>query len=189
MAAAIREIPLSGFLPGGSGHSGGAQEFVRLSVNGYSMLRTPGGLPPDVQVRSRSFTGSRDSTAQTDYLPLELALEPLGKVLDGLAFGAELGSLKRQAEARALFVTSFQSSFEPSPGWLRELYLALASRYGALDVAPALSNLALADAEREQVLALNALAAVTGWDARYDERAAARAVSVAAAAYAVECSH
>jgi len=122
-------------------------------------------------------------------LPLELASEPLDKIWSSLllAHGIPSGS-KAPEGARALFADSFGATFESAPGWLRELYLGLATDYGSLELAPALARLAEHAPAGEQVLAVNALAALTGWDERFDAAGNPREVSVVAAAYAAECA-
>ncbi len=185
MAATIREVPLADFLSSASGESG-AEEYLRTSVRGLSKMSTP-DEPSSLREWGRSYLGPRSSRAQAEYLPLELAFESLTRVDGALAFEPPAAS-PPQDELRSLFDTSFRATFERAPVWLRELYLSLAPRFGSLGLAPQLAALAVGGAEPERVLAVNALAAVTGWDARFDEQGRPRDVPAAAALYAAECA-
>ncbi len=134
----------------------------------------------------RSYTGYMGSRAQSDLLPLQLAHEPLDKATSKIPWESGVPT----DEDRAFFVDRFLATFGPDQGWwVRERFLALASRLGSVELIPALLGAAAKTEWREPVQAINALAAITGWDIRYDDQGKPRPPADVAREYASECEH
>jgi hypothetical protein len=132
----------------------------------------------------RRYTGYEGPRAQSDLLPLRLAHDPLLKATSTLPWE----STAPTDEDRAFFVDRFLASFGPEQGWwVRERFLALASRLGTPELIPALLTAAAKPEGREPVQAINALAAITGWDIRYDGKGKPRPPVEVAREYASEC--
>jgi hypothetical protein len=132
----------------------------------------------------RSYTGYMGSRAQSDLLPLRLAHEPLDKATSKIPWA----SAAPTDEDRAFFVDRFLATFGPDQGWwVRERFLALASRLGTAELIPSLLGAAAKTEGREPVQAINALAAITGWDIRYDDQGKPRSPAGVAREYASEC--
>jgi hypothetical protein len=132
----------------------------------------------------RGYTGYEGPRAQSDLLPLRLAHDPLLKATSTIPWE----STAPTDEDRAFFVDRFLASFGPEQGWwVRERFLALASRLGTAELIPALLTAAAKPEGREPVQAINALAAITGWDIRYDGQGNPRPPADVAREYASEC--
>lgn len=121
------------------------------------------------RVTEDHFTGYESSRAQAQIVPMRLATEPIRKLLEGLSFA--------RAEAtdddRAFFTARLARTLATKPfWWVKERYVATAATFGTVDAIPMLVALAgekgEASADRTRVHALDALAAITGWDPRLD---------------------
>jgi hypothetical protein len=198
LTARIREIepPPTPGRRGGGGFSSSGSFHVAITLtdeHGYELRG--------------AFTGPESSGTQAAYLPLRVAAEALGPVLRPLVpAGGPIND-----EDRALFVETFTAAratfSEQFTWWVRERYVAMASRLGT----PALARDLLAllaeltpdpDDERERtpilalrpgsedrtrVLAVTALAALTGWDARHHLDGTPRPLDHVTADYLAEC--
>ncbi len=140
----------------------------------------------DGRVLEREFTGYEGSQDQDVFLGLELAGEALRPItsLKGAAAAPTV-------EDRALFAERFNVSVahfdEPFYWWVMERYVELARYFGTRAIIPGLlTRLVVATPDRSKVDArtdaLEALALITGWDARPGV-----SVEDAAAAYRREC--
>jgi len=185
IAATIQEVPLAGFMGGGRGASG-THRVHRLVRDTCSLLDQ---ASDDAHVERR-YDGMNESTAASDsaLLPIELANEPILKAVQDLHFGQLVAGSKAERLQRLLFATRFQATFAGAEPWLRELYLGLAARVGEPQLIPAIVESALHGPKREQQLAIDALAAITGWDRRFDSRGKPRDSAVVAHEYAAECA-
>ncbi len=132
----------------------------------------------------RRYTGYEGPRAQSDLLPLRLGHEPLAKATSAIPWQSRAPT----DEDRAFFVDRFLAGFGPEQGWwVRERFLALASRLGNAELIPSLLGAATKTEGREPVQAINALASITGWDIRYDERGNPRPPTEVASQYVAEC--
>ena len=140
---------------------------------------------------ARHFTGYESSDAQEAILPMRMATERFEAALGSLAFTKEPAPTD---DDKALFVRQFLAAMngEHPFWWITERYVALAAELGTIDVVPTLVRIAQkkgdASADRTRPVALAAIAALTGWDPRVDERGKPRDLDAAAAAAANECA-
>jgi hypothetical protein len=137
----------------------------------------------------RSFTGYGGSSGQEEHLPMSIANEALSAIVD--AAGAEAAPV--DDDARAFFARRLRraEAFEPA-WWVRERLGLLAASFGSGAVLGPLLAMAQAtpgdaSVERSRALALGALAALSGWDARLDPVVGRRSDRQAAEAYAEAC--
>ena len=185
LAATIQEVPLAGFM-GGSRGTSGTHHLHRLLRDSCSLL----DQSSDAGLLERRYSGLNESTSATDsaLLPIELASEPILNAVKKLHFGQPAASSEAQRFERLLFATRFQSTFANAEPWLRELYLGLAARVGEPQLVPSILESALHGPKRQQELAIDALAAITGWDRRLDPEGRPRDLADVAREYAAECA-
>jgi hypothetical protein len=89
---------------------------------------------------------------------------------------------------RDLIATRVLNEFQAAPGWVRELYLVLAARLGSAPLIPMLVEVARQNQHGQAELAVTALAAITGWDARFDAQHSPRPSADVAEDYERECA-
>src|SRR5262249_28430569 len=133
----------------------------------------------------RAFTGYDGSLEQDRILPMRMATQPFEKLIESLHFvDSEITD-----DDKRFFTTRFVATMADKPAWwIKERFVANASRLGTIDAVPALVALANtkgeASADRTREPALDAITAITGWDPRIEtytgkkldiDRAAARA--------------
>jgi hypothetical protein len=144
------------------------------------------------RVTDRSFTGCDSSDAQMEIVPMRIATEPWAKLLAATS----LTPVAADDDDRRFFTLRFVSTFADHPEWwVAERYIAVAASLGTIDALPTLVAL-LGKTEKGNVSderlrdgALEAIAAITGWDPRVDpETHKARTMEEAAAAAIAECS-
>jgi len=131
----------------------------------------------------RRYTGFDSSNAQGELLPLEIAFEPFQAVMKGVVF-SEGNALE---QSRDFFERQFLD-FNTAQDWLKDLYLVMAAHLGTSAMIATLLDVSEHAPARQRVLALNALAAITHWDRRFDAEGKARPVATVAAEYEAECS-
>lgn len=141
----------------------------------------------------KEFTGYEGNSDQEAYLPVNLAAEEL----QSLTRAFPLEEHPATDDDRAFFAERFNDSarrFDESfHWWVTERYVALSKDLGSTDVARALlTRLEFTKSDRSKVDAradaVEALARITGWDARVDDAGRAVKVEDAARAYLDECS-
>ncbi len=191
MATTIRELALAGTLGISSGWASASGEQRIETIGVFGAATTPSDRTADLANRNRpllvaefferAYLGSRASREQPEFIPLELAFESLPSVPSGAADGSP------DPQQRALFVRQFEARYPGSEGWFRELELALAARLGGPELISWLVNIASNGSETEQGLAVAALVAITGWDARRDAAGNPQSTARAAQSYAAEC--
>lgn len=138
------------------------------------------------------FTGYDASSEQVRILPMRMASEPVQKLLETVSLKEEPPS----EDDRAFFTERLLVTLEGEPfWWVRERYLKLAAELGTVDALPALANLAASPVpkggsseERSRGEALDAIAAISGWDPRKGERGEAVEAAAAGEAAARECA-
>lgn len=152
------------------------------------------------RVLARSFAGYPGSSDQDRYLGVQLAASRLRPLLENARFERA----RPTDEERAFFVGHYLAALPRLHAeyawWVRERFVLLAAELGTPALVPALlDDVKLELGEREQggdaaPIAdrrldglVTALAALTGWDARRDERGAARPVDEVARDYLGEC--
>lgn len=137
----------------------------------------------------RTFTGYEDNgPGQVDRLAASQAAAPLLALLERVR-------LERRAPTEAessLFASRYAAALQHRPAaWVEERLLKMAARLGTPDLLPSLVTLAQvprdAAPDRRAVAAVNALAAITGWDARFDTEGQPRPLAEVAMAYETEC--
>lgn len=121
------------------------------------------------RVTENRYSGYERSSEQEHIVPMRLATEPIRKLLDGLAFAPAT----KTDEDRAFFTARLTRTLATKPfWWVKERYVANAAAFGTVDAIPSLVALAgekgEPSADRTRVHALDALAAITGWDPRVD---------------------
>jgi hypothetical protein len=143
-------------------------------------------------VVERTFTGYPSSEEQLRSMPMAEVGELLYPFVDGIRWGPA----QVDDDVRAFFVGRFvAAALVPHPGraewWVKERLVMLAEHAGTPALVSSLVELALVAGEasvaRTREYAVNALAALAGFDAREDARGEARAVADAAADYARAC--
>jgi hypothetical protein len=139
----------------------------------------------------RHFTGYESSDMQSEITPMRMAADPWVKLLAG----APLGVVTADEEDRHFFTARLIRTFANQPGWwIAERYVALAATLGTIDAVPTLVGLlgksgSNASDERLRDGALQAIAAITGWDPRADpETHGTRPPAEAAKAAMAECA-
>jgi hypothetical protein len=165
--------PSKGFSLSLSGTGGSSADFlVRVELNG----------------KESSFVGYEGGSSQLKYLPASLVKERLDAVLKG----ASLTVAPLDEEARRLFVSRFEANqrhfSDDYNWWVKETFL---SSFGAIGE-PLLAKRLLpyltptsesGSEERVRYQAINAAAALTGKDLRYDASGAERPTTEVAAEY------
>lgn len=137
----------------------------------------------------RSFTGYQSSSAQLKTIPLGQIGEVLYPILEAIPWQ----SAPADADARAFFVErALAADLPKAEWWVKERLVELAAAFGTPALVPTLVDLALdarrdASVQRTRVHAVNALAALAGFDARHDAKGALLPVDDVAAAYARAC--
>ena len=152
---------------------------------------------------ARHFAGYEGSgTQQNDGVPLAFAQAALRKLIEDVTEDPSAGAIDTSDLAsRALFARMFWDAHargEDYGYWyVRERMLGLAALLGSAQLMPALlAQLAPATKEgkkdaslaRSEVLALNAIAAITGHDLRHDPAGAPRDVATVAAETLAACA-
>lgn len=117
----------------------------------------------------RAFTGYDGSMSQDVILPMRMATEPFWKLVATL----HLRDAQQSEDDARFFTERFVASMAAHPAWwVKERMVALASKLGTVDAVPALVAIANekgeASADRTREPALDAIAAITGWDPRVD---------------------
>ncbi|MDI1448585.1 hypothetical protein [Polyangium sp. 6x1] len=143
----------------------------------------------------KKYSDSINSRGQNQYLPLLRADAEVRQLVDKLPWQGEPASedVLRLFEER--FLAAMVESAEPDAWWVRSAYLELAGRAGARSLVPSLLGMLGAPRsegpsdgwQRDLEGAMAALAALTGWDPRKDEKGAARPSDVAAREFLAEC--
>jgi hypothetical protein len=142
----------------------------------------------DGRVVEGEFTGYEGSSSQDTYLPLEVAAEALTPITS-LAADPKLAA---DGDDKLFFAASFNAMVphfdEPFHWWVMERYVDLARFLGTPSVIEGLlTRLANKKTDRSAVDAkadaVDALARITGWDAR----SGGKTVDQAAAAYLADC--
>jgi hypothetical protein len=137
----------------------------------------------------RAFTGYPSSEEQLRSMPMAEIQERLYPVVANIAWQPAAAD----DDVRAFFVTRFLSAGPArAEWWVKERLVILSEHVGTPALVPALVELATASGddasvERTHEYAVNALAALAGFDARKDARGAARPIADAAADYARMC--
>lgn len=161
---------------------GGASFSSRDDFHVRIALTDPEGNTLDGQ-----FTGYPSGREQERWLPMQLAAEPLAKLIQT----ATLQEVTASDEDRAYFSGRFVLTMSETPDWwVKERYVAIAATLGTMDVVPALARLASTPGDgsvkRTRTAAMEAIAAITGWDPRVDE-GTPRSDEEAARVAVVEC--
>ena len=137
----------------------------------------------------RRFTGYDSSEVQLGSVPMAEVSQILGPVLEQASWRPAAVDADAQSffAARAVVERS-----EDGEWWVRERLVLLSEYLGSPAlvvrlVALAQQNSADASAVRSRGYAVAALAAITGYDARLDEKGAARTIAEAASVYARIC--
>ena len=141
----------------------------------------------------RAFTGYDGSSSQGRVIPLRIAAEGFRHVLDTLPLTKENAPTD---DDKLFFTQRFVEAMTHANDsffwWVKERYVSLAVTLGTIDAVPALVAVAQkggeASADRTRPVALAAIAAITGWDPRVDERGHPRTLDDAAALAAKECA-
>lgn len=146
---------------------GGSRSFGSSSTNDFHLLLRL--VDDEGRVTENRFSGYERSSEQEHIVPMRLATEPIRKLLEGLAFAPTA----KTDEDRAFFTARLTRTLATKPfWWVKERYVANAAVFGTVDAIPSLVALTgqkgEASADRTRVHALDALAAITGWDPRVD---------------------
>lgn len=156
-------------------------------------------LSDEATTLDRQFTGYGGTTDQEARLPMEIASRPLQDAVAPLQFtDAPVDEADRAFFAQRMLATFHTTAVDrrgrPQPSWwVRERYLAMATRLGSPALVPLLVSLAEergsgdGPANRPRVEAVNALAFATGFDARFDEAGRPRPLEDVVRDYAAEC--
>ena len=139
----------------------------------------------------QGFTGYESSDEQPRIVPMQMATEPLFKLLEGVKLSEEPAT----DDDRAFFSERLLATFDGDPyWWVKERYLKLAAQLGTVDALPSLAQVAAAPVtkvggseERARQQALAAIASLSGWDPRVDDRGKEVDPAAAGAAAAREC--
>lgn len=165
---------------GGSSGYGSSQSW-------FGLLRL---TDPEGRAIERGFAGADASTTQLESLPTRAIAARLDHALDRVAWQPA----PVDADARAFFVERYlAASPQHQTWWIRERLVALAAAAGTPALVPSLIAAAAdtstdASAARTRDLALAALAALAGFDARQDPNGAPHSEAEAVAAYAAACA-
>ncbi|MDI3292151.1 hypothetical protein [Polyangium sp. 15x6] len=144
----------------------------------------------------KKYSDAINSDGQGQFLPLLRADAEIRQIIDKLPWQDEPAS----GDVLKLFEERFLAAMVESPAqdawWVRAAYLELAGRAGARSLVPSILGLLdtprpegpSSDAwERKQEAAMEALAKLTGWDARKDAKGATRPIEAAARDFVAEC--
>jgi hypothetical protein len=140
------------------------------------------------RITESRFTGYASSGEKERFVPLRVATEPVTKLLEALSFLSDTAT----AEDRAFVTTRFLATMTTSPAWwIRERYVALVGELGTVDAVPALVALVSqkgdAGSDRTREGAIDAIARITGFDARTDENGKPRTTDEGAQRIVEEC--
>lgn len=144
-------------------------------------------------VTERAFTGYDSDSSQGTIIPVRLATDPLQALVDALPLTKHAAPTD---EDKRLFTRRFVEAMKHAEDryfwWVKERFVEDAALLGTIDAVPGLVAVAQhkgeASADRTRAPALAAIAAITGWDPRVDERGHPRSEDEAAAAAARECA-
>jgi hypothetical protein len=144
----------------------------------------------DGYVLERQFSGYEHTSGNdARVLPLQIATEPVSVLLaKAKPVEQPLGD-----EDRTLFTERFLAMMAgPRTWWVKEHFVELAPHLGTLDVVPGLATLAAESGNDASVVrtrdhALDAIAALTGWDPRADGKGSSRPATDAGLAALEEC--
>jgi hypothetical protein len=171
----------------------GARTYFRSSRDFHQVLRLADGAGRALE---RRYTGYEGDRGQADYLPTEAAFAALEPLLRTLPWSENVPASERE---RRFFARQFARASEhfgdETAWWVRELYVELARSLGGPDLVPPLlrqltpAGPAGADpsGERTRASVVEALAAITGWDARREPGRPELTIEEAARAYLDEC--
>jgi hypothetical protein len=140
-------------------------------------------------VDERGFTGSDSSVDQLHSIPVAEISATMRPLVDAMAWQPAAVD----DDARAFFASRFVAAVpDRAAWWVKERLVALAAVVGTPALIPRLIALAQdirvdASVQRTREHALIALAALAGFDARYDAQGAPVGDDVAAATYAAAC--
>ncbi len=171
-----------------SGIGGGSFSFSSNDFHLGLVITDDGG-----RSNARSFTGYDSSSEQTEIVPMRLATVPIQKLLSAATWTLA----KPDDDDRTFFTERLLVTLSAEPyWWVRERYLANAKALATRAAVPALSAQVLrpiADGAsgsdvRSRELAIEALATLTGWDPRRDERGGQRTMTEVLAAVRHECA-
>ena len=140
----------------------------------------------------RAFSGYDSSDAQDQTLPMRLATAPIDALLASLPLAPQPTIT---ADDKALFSRRFLATMSDAPKqywwWVEERFVALAPRFGTIDIVPLLAKIATwpsgSSSDRIRPVALEAIATITGWDPRVDEHGKTRSTEEAARIAVKEC--
>ncbi len=173
----VRLVDPTGGL-GTMGMSGSSNDFhLRLTI-----------VDEEGRATDRHFTGYDGSEEQETILPMRFATAPIVKLLDA----TKLTPAPITAADRSFFTARLIATMAGDPfWWVTERYVANAAQLGTFDAVPALVALLRAPTgaseDRTREAALDAIAAITGWDPWLDDAGARRPVAAATAAALAEC--
>ena len=178
---------------------------IKVGLNGMRMETTSNNFHVSIRVRDasgheleRAFTGYAGTLGQGRYLGLELAMESLRPLLDGVAFDADSPNAHDRVFFERQMLTVHNRAW-----WVEERYVRLAGRVGDRVLIPMLVEVlrnrlkeASADGSenRKEALAsqlmdpILALVRISGWDARTDRSGHERSLVDVAREYIDECS-
>jgi hypothetical protein len=168
----------------------GLGSFSMSSNDFHLRLRLVGA--PDSRPVDRRFSGYDSSMNQEAILPMRLATEQIETALSTLPLVDQPAVTD---DDKVLFTERFIATMqdvEQPTWWIAEHLVALAARFGTIDAVPVLVKVARRkgepSADRTRPVALAAIAAITGWDPRYDENHRARSDDEATEAVVKECA-
>ena len=136
----------------------------------------------------RAFTGYESSDEQEAYLPMRIAAEPIQQLLGAAAFV----TVAPTDIDRDLFTARLLATMSGKPSWwIAERYVGVAAKLGTPAGIPALVRVLKANGgasePRAREAAVDAIAAITGWNPRLDRAGRVRGAAAAAAAAVAEC--
>ncbi len=136
------------------------------------------------RITERGFTGRETGEAQEELLPMRLASEPL----DHLLSTTKLVEEPATDDDRQMFTQRLVAAQTEAP-WLD--YVTLAATYGTIDAVPTLVTLLRRPADPGDAqlrrAALDAIAAITGWNASIAPNGTARTVDATIQAVIAGC--
>ncbi|MBA3542339.1 MAG: hypothetical protein H0T79_22175 [Deltaproteobacteria bacterium] len=141
------------------------------------------------KVTAGQFTGYSSSLGQERSLPLRLASAPIEQLLAATTFRDEVAT---DAD-RQMFMAQFTRTMRGDPyWWVKERYVALAAELGTLAAVPTLVALldapAGASEDRTRAAAVDAIIALTGWNARLAPDGSTRSPEATIAAVRADCA-
>jgi hypothetical protein len=176
----------------------GSFSFGTSSADFHSYVRIVDDMP---HVLEAYYSGYAGTSGQSQYLGLEVATEALLPLLEPIALAAGSPSGEERAFFTNEMVRAQPRLHREFAWWVRERYVRLAGRVGTTAAVPALLDDLRAELTRAQEQGpghdreesrmmdlVLALAKITGWDARLDERGQPRPVIAVAKEYLSECT-